>query len=54
VIDKIIWHGVVFVVQIKNGWYYHLKGFPEAVTKKGEPQLDHAIVLQYIKNNSPS
>jgi len=41
--------GIVWYVDMRDGWFTHIKAFPTAVDKKGEPMLEHPDVLKYIK-----
>jgi hypothetical protein len=47
----IIHLGVVWIVKISCGWYSDLKAFPQAIDKKGEPFVEHPLVLKYIKEH---
>lgn len=47
----VVHHGVVWVYEVSGGWFRHLKGFPEALTKKGEPDPDHESVRKYMEKN---
>lgn len=44
--------GVVWAYRLDaNGaWFYKIKAFPEAVDKRGEPDVDHPAVLKYLKD----
>lgn len=44
--------GVVWVVIMGSGWFRHIKAFPQAVDKAGEPKLDHADVIKYLKDST--
>ncbi|MGZ4850515.1 MAG: hypothetical protein ACXV2C_03945 [Candidatus Bathyarchaeia archaeon] len=50
----IIYLGVVWIAEVKNGWYTYLKAFPEAIDKKGDAQLEHPAILKYIKERTAS
>lgn len=45
-----VYLGVVWVIRIRNGWFTHIKAFPQAIDKSGEVKLDHPDVLKYIAN----
>lgn len=46
--------GVVWVLKMNNGWFSHIKAFPEAIDKKGEPQIEHPVILKYVKEHFTS
>lgn len=48
--EVVVHCGVVWAYQVTHcGWFRYIKAFPEAVTKKGEPDLQHESVKRYLK-----
>lgn len=55
----VVHNGIVWAYQIKGGWFWYIKGFPEAIKKIGKgdkaqyvPDPEHPTVLAYEKKNA--